>query len=57
MYTTFYRALDAHHLLLPIAALFVFVGVFTLIVVRALARPEAEIQQAAALPLDGGDDR
>lgn len=55
MYGTFYKTLDTHLMLLPVLALFVFLAVFAVIVLRALARPEAEVARDARLPLDRDD--
>jgi hypothetical protein len=40
-------------LLLPIIALGLFVVAFTVLTVRTMRRPRAEIDALAALPLDG----
>jgi cbb3-type cytochrome oxidase subunit 3 len=38
-------------MLLPLAALFIFLAVFVAVVARAMTRGKGEIDQAAALPL------
>jgi len=43
-------------LILPLVAMFLFIAVWVTSTLRAMTRPRTEIDEAARLPLDPGDD-
>jgi hypothetical protein len=44
-------------LVLPLAAMFVFIAVWVVTAVRVMTRSRADLEEAARLPLDSGDDQ
>lgn len=43
-------------MVLPLVALFMFIGIFVMVVLRTMTRPAQEIASLAALPLDQEKD-